>query len=161
MMTLLRAGLATALVILSSYAACAADKPYHRDDLTKAAIRLEDQIKADAGPVTKPVATLRREADAAFARNGQRVAMQSLGQVVALAPNDAANWLRLARAILQIRPGDARERAMLLGAGLSHQNMARSPPFAGAKGMSPQSRNQCLSSIFPQRAGSYGPLPGG
>jgi len=114
MLTQLRAGLTAALVILSSYSACAADKPYHRGDLAEAALRLEAQIKADAGPVTKPLATLRREADAAFARNDQRAGLQALGQIVAVAPGDTANWLRLARTILPIRSSDARERATLL-----------------------------------------------
>ncbi len=119
MLTLLRTGLIAALVLISSLSASslsafAADKPYHRDDLADAAVRLEGQIKADAGPVGKPLATLRREADAAFARNDQRSGMQLLGQIVAVAPADSANWLRLARTILQIRPADARERATLL-----------------------------------------------
>jgi uncharacterized protein YfaS (alpha-2-macroglobulin family) len=114
MLTQLRASLMAALMMISSSSAFCADKPYHRDDLASAAIRLEGQIKADAGPVAKPLATLRREADAAFARNDQRAGMQSLGQIVAVAPGDAANWLRLARTILQIRPSDARERATLL-----------------------------------------------
>ena len=115
MLTLLRACLMAALVCLSTLsAAAAADKPYHRDDLAEAAIRLEGQIKADAGPVAKPLATLRRDADAAFARNDQRLGMQLLGQIVAVAPTDIANWLRLARTILQIRPADSRERATLL-----------------------------------------------
>src|SRR6266853_2148059 len=114
MLTLMRAALTAALVIISSFSAVAADKPYHRDDLAEAAVRLEGQIKADAGPVAKPLATLRREADAAFARNDQRAGMQLLGQIVAVAPADTANWLRLARTILQIRPSDARERATLL-----------------------------------------------
>src|SRR6516225_116803 len=104
MLTWLRACLMAALVCVSTLSATAADKPYHRDDLADAAIRLEGQIKADAGPVAKPLATLRRDADAAFARNDQRLGMQLLGQIVAVAPADAANWLRLARTILQIRP---------------------------------------------------------
>src|SRR6202522_1245057 len=103
MLTLLRASLTAALVFISSLSAIAADKPYHRDDLAEAAIRLEGQIKADAGPVARPLATLRREADAAFARNDQRAGMQLLGQIVAVAPADTANWLRLAKTILQIR----------------------------------------------------------
>jgi alpha-2-macroglobulin len=114
MLTQLRAVLTATLVILSSFSAFAADKPYHRGDLADAAIRLEAQIRADAGTVTKPAATLRREADAAFARNDQRAGMQALGQVVAVAPGDSSTWLRLATTILQIRPGDARERATLL-----------------------------------------------
>jgi len=137
MLTRLRAGLTAALVILSSYSAFAADKPFHRDDLADAAIRLEGQIRADAGPVTKSVATLRREADAAFARNDQRAGMQALGQVVAVAPGDAANWLRLARTILQIRPSDARERATLLerattAAYIAYQRTSRSGDEADA-----------------------------
>src|SRR5215475_10185284 len=114
MLTQLRAGLTAVLVILSSYFACAADKPYHRDDLAEAAIRLEGQIKADAGRVAKPLPSLRRDADAALARNDLKGGMQVLGQIVAVAPGDAANWLRLSRAMLRTRPADDRERATLL-----------------------------------------------
>ena len=55
-------------------------------------------------------AQLRREADAAFQKNDFRGGMVLLGQLVATAPDDGANWLRLARAILQIRAADDRER---------------------------------------------------
>jgi alpha-2-macroglobulin len=114
MLALVRASLTAALVILSSISAFSADKPYHRDDLAEAAVRLEGQIKADAGTVAKPLATLRRDADAAFARNDQKGGMRALGQIIAVAPADSANWLRLARAVLQITPADDRERATLL-----------------------------------------------
>ena len=40
--------------------------------------------------------------------------MLVLGQIVTTAPNDATSWLRLARAVLQIRPRDDKDRAMLL-----------------------------------------------
>jgi alpha-2-macroglobulin len=113
MPSLLRAVLTAALVTALSVFAFAADKPYHRDDLADAAVRLEAQIKADAGPVVKPLATLHREADAAFAKSDQRTGMQLLGQIVAVAPGDAANWLRLARTIMQIRPADDRARTAL------------------------------------------------
>jgi len=103
-----------AAVIFSSVSAFSADKPYHRDDLAEAAVRLEGQIKADAGTVAKPLAALRRDADAAFARNDQKGGMRTLGQIVAVAPGDPANWLRISRAILQVRPADDRERATLL-----------------------------------------------
>jgi alpha-2-macroglobulin len=114
MFTWLRASLTAALVCLATLSAIAAEKAYRRDDLADSAIRLEAQIKADAGPVARPVAVLRRDADAAFARNDQRLGMQLLGQIVAVAPGDAANWLRLAKSILQIRPADSRERSTLL-----------------------------------------------
>ena len=114
MLALVRAACAAALVLLLSAPAIAADKPFQRGDLADAAIKLEAQIKAEAGQVTKPAAALRREADAAFQRNDFRGGMQILGQIVAVAPNDSANWLRLAKAVQQIRPSNDRERNLLL-----------------------------------------------
>ena len=40
--------------------------------------------------------------------------MALLGQIVAAAPNDSTTWLRLARTIMQIRPADDKEKALLL-----------------------------------------------
>jgi uncharacterized protein YfaS (alpha-2-macroglobulin family) len=114
MLALVRAAFAAALVPLLSISAFAADKPFKRDDLADAAIKLEAQIKAEAGQVTKPAAALRREADAAFQRNDFRSGMQILGQIVAVAPDDSANWLRLAKTVLQIRPSNDREKSLLL-----------------------------------------------
>src|SRR5262249_24936752 len=58
--------------------------------------------------------TLRSEAEAAFAKRDFRAGMQTLAQIVAVAPREAGNWLRLSRAILQIRTNDSREQATLL-----------------------------------------------
>ncbi|HZN30986.1 MAG TPA: alpha-2-macroglobulin, partial [Xanthobacteraceae bacterium] len=114
MLAFVRGAVAAALVLLLSAPAIAADKPFHRDDLADAAIKLEAQIKAEAGQVSKSAAALRREADAAFQRNDFRTGMQILGQIVAVAPDDSANWLRLAKTVLQIRPSNDRERNLLL-----------------------------------------------
>jgi uncharacterized protein YfaS (alpha-2-macroglobulin family) len=117
MITSLRAGLLAALIALScvfSSQIFAADKAFDRADLADAAIKLEAQIKADSGTVTKNAATLRREADAAFQKHDLRGGMQILGQLVTAAPNDAAAWLRLARTVSQIRPRDDKERAFFL-----------------------------------------------
>ena len=117
MLKLVRAGLAAALVALAFVPALAAGdagKAFQRSDLDEAAIKLEAQIKSDAGTVTKPLATLRKDADLAFQRNDLRTGMTVLGQIVAVAPNDAANWLRLARTVRQIRPRDDKEKALLL-----------------------------------------------
>jgi len=110
----IRAGFAGGLLAILSISAHAADKPFQRDDLADSAIRLEAQIKKDAGPVAKPAAALRREADAAFQKSDFRAGMQLLGQIAAVAPDDVANWLKLARTIRQITPSDDRERTMLL-----------------------------------------------
>ena len=53
MFNTVRAGLAAALVALAVIPALAADKPFKRADLDDAAIKLEAQIKSDAGAVTK------------------------------------------------------------------------------------------------------------
>src|SRR5665213_1782697 len=118
MFTSVRAGFsgvfAAALIALAVLPSAAADKAFKRGDLDDAAIKLEAQIKSDAGTVTKPAATLRHDADAAFQKNDFRTGMTVLGQLVAVAPTDATNWLRLARTVLQIRARDDRERALLL-----------------------------------------------
>ena len=114
MLAFVRGAVAAALVLFLSAPAIAADKPFHRDDLADAAIKLEAQIKAEAGQVSKSAAALRREADAAFQRNDFRTGMQILGQIVAVASDDSANWLRLAKTVLQIRPSNDRERNLLL-----------------------------------------------
>ncbi|MEA2991374.1 MAG: alpha-2-macroglobulin, partial [Alphaproteobacteria bacterium] len=114
MLALVRAGLIAALAVLVFVPASAADKAFHRDDLADAAVRLEGEIKSEAARPGKAAAALRQDADAAFERKDFRAGIQLLGQAVAVSPNDGATWLRLARSILQIRPTDDRERALLL-----------------------------------------------
>src|SRR5476651_716141 len=114
MFTSVRFGLAAALLALALIPAAAADKAYQRKDLDDAAIKLEAQIKSDAGIVTKQAAALRRDADAAFQKNDFRTGMTVLGQAVTAEPTDAASWLRLSRTVLQIKPRDDKERALLL-----------------------------------------------
>jgi uncharacterized protein YfaS (alpha-2-macroglobulin family) len=108
------AGLVAALIALAALPAFAADKAFTRKDLDAAAIKLEAQIKTDAGTVTKSAAVLRRDADAAFAKKDFRTGMLVLSQLVTAAPADATSWLRLATTVLQIKPRDDRERALLL-----------------------------------------------
>jgi len=91
-----------------------AEPAFQRNDLDDAAVRLEAQIKTDAGQITKPVAQLRREMDEAFRRNDFRGGLQLLSQIVTAEPDDAASWLRLARSVSQIRPANDRERTLLL-----------------------------------------------
>ena len=92
----------------------AADKAFKRDDLADSAIKLEAQIKSEAGPVAKSTATLRTDADAAFKRLDFRTGLQILGQIAATTPEDSANWLRLAKTIFQIRSASSSEQTFLL-----------------------------------------------
>ncbi len=65
MFSLIRAGVFAALVTLASIfcaaMSVAADKPFERADLAEAAIKLEAQIKSEAGAAGKPLAQIRRE----------------------------------------------------------------------------------------------------
>jgi alpha-2-macroglobulin len=92
----------------------AADKAFKRDDLADAAIKLEAQIKSEAGPINKTAATLRTDADAAFKRNDFRSGLKILGQIAAAAPEDSGNWLRLARTIFLIFPANSTEQTFLM-----------------------------------------------
>ena len=108
------AATAAMCLVIAAFSANAADKPFQNSELAQSAMTIEAQIKADAGTPTKPVEQLRRDAAAAFSRNDFRAGMALLGQIVAAAPNDAATWLRLSQTIMQIRPANDSERALLL-----------------------------------------------
>src|SRR5580700_3474729 len=111
---ILCATLSFALISAGLPAAQAADKPFKRDDLADSAIKLEAQIKSEAGAVNKSTAALKGDADAAFRRNDFRTGLQILGQIAATAPEDSGNWQRLARTIFQIRPANSSEQTFLL-----------------------------------------------
>jgi hypothetical protein len=110
MIGLVRAISVCAALALGLVSASAADKAFKRDDLADSAVRLEAQIKTEAGIINKTAATLKSDTDAAFRRNDLRGVLQLLGQTAAVAPEDSGNWLRLAKTVFQIRPADNRER---------------------------------------------------
>src|SRR5258708_27885824 len=113
MIGLVRAATLCATLALGLVTAQAADKAFKRDDLADSAIKLEAQIKSEAGPVAKTNATLKTDADAAFKRSDFRTGLQILGQIAATTPEDSGNWLRLARTIFQIRPAHSSEPTFL------------------------------------------------
>src|SRR6202047_780887 len=113
MIGLVRAATLCAALVLGLVSAQAADKAFRRDDLADSAIKLEAQIKSEAGPVAKTTATLKTDADAAFRRSDFRSGLQILGQIAAVAPEDSGNWLRLARVIFQIVPNNSSEQTFL------------------------------------------------
>jgi alpha-2-macroglobulin len=114
MIGLVRAVALCATLAFGLVSAEAADKAFKRDDLADQAIKLEAQIKSEAGPVAKSGAALRSDADAAFRRNDFRTGLQILGQIAATSPEDGANWLKLAHTIFQIRPANPTEQTFLM-----------------------------------------------
>ncbi|MDO9298374.1 alpha-2-macroglobulin [Bradyrhizobium sp.] len=114
MIGLIRAAVLCATLALGLVTAQAADKAFKRDDLQDSAVKLEAQIKSEAGAVAKSSATLKTDADAAFKRSDFRTGLQILGQIAATSPEDSGNWLRLSRAIFQIWPKNSSEGTFLL-----------------------------------------------
>src|ERR1700755_2343437 len=114
MIGLVRAVTFCATLAFGLVSAQAADKAFKRDDLADSAIKLEAQIKSEAGPVSKSGASLRSDADVAFKRADFRTGLQILGQIAATTPDDSANWLKLARTIFQIKPSNPSEGTFLL-----------------------------------------------
>ncbi|TKW71924.1 MAG: hypothetical protein DI543_27610, partial [Bradyrhizobium icense] len=114
MIGLVRAAAFCAMLALGLNSAFAADKSFKRDDLADSAIKLEAEIKKEAGPIAKTTATLKTDADAAFKRNDFRTGLDLLGKIAVSAPEDSGNWLRLARTIFQIRPVNSTEQTFLL-----------------------------------------------
>jgi len=114
MIGLVRAATLCAALALGLVTAEAADKAFKRDDLADSALKLEAQIKSEAGSIAKSAASLRTDADAAFKRSDFRTGLQIIGQIAATAPDDSGNWLRLARVIFQIQPKNPSEQTFLL-----------------------------------------------
>jgi hypothetical protein len=114
MIGLVRAATLCAALALGLVTAHAADKAFKRDDLGDSALKLEAQIKSEAGPLVRSGAGLRTDADTAFKRSDFRTGLQILGQIAATAPDDSVNWLRLARVIFQILPKNSSEQTFLL-----------------------------------------------
>ena len=114
MIGLVRAAILCATLALGLVEAQAADKAFKRDDLADSAVKLEAQIKSEAGAVAKSNATLKTDADAAFKRSDFRSGLQILGQIAVTSPDDSGNWLRLSRVIFQIWPKNSSEQTFLL-----------------------------------------------
>ena len=141
MSVLMRATIAILLTLTSAFAAVAADKPYHRDDLADAAIRLEAQIKADAGTRQATGAT-QAGCRRALSRNDFRAAVRCSGRSCGGAER-SAKWLRLARTIMQIRPANARKSAAARSC--LHGGLYRlsAQPRTGPKRRTPCAARQC------------------
>src|ERR1700749_3080193 len=101
------APLSLGLISAGLPSAQAADKPFKRDDLADSAIKLEAQIKSEAGAVNKLAAALKTQADAAFKRNDFRTGLKILGEIAVAAPDDSGNWPRLARTIFLVWPANS------------------------------------------------------
>jgi uncharacterized protein YfaS (alpha-2-macroglobulin family) len=91
-----RAGLFAALFVFATASSPAAEKTFQDDALDDAAITLEADLKEDAGAVDEPLAKLKQEADALLKRQDLEGAANIYMQIVAIAPDDAKAWRKLA-----------------------------------------------------------------
>ena len=102
-----RAGLVAALFVFATAPltpAQSAEKTFQDPALDDEAIKLEADLKDEAGTVAKPVIALKKDADAALKKNDIESAANIYVQVVTVAPNDSQAWRRLADLWLKIPP---------------------------------------------------------
>lgn len=81
-------------------------KTFARQDLVEAARRLQALLLRERGPLPKPAAQLRRDADAALAAGDARTAAEIYSRLAQATPADAGAWQRLSRALSRIKPND-------------------------------------------------------
>jgi uncharacterized protein YfaS (alpha-2-macroglobulin family) len=100
-----RAGLFAALFVFVAAPLTqvqSAEKTLQDAALDDAAIKLEADLKDEAGTVEKPVIALKKGADAALKKGDLDTAANLYVQIVSVAPNDAQAWRRLADLWLKI-----------------------------------------------------------
>jgi alpha-2-macroglobulin len=105
----LRAGLFAALFVFTATpltSVQSAEKTLQDAALNDAAIKLEADLKDEAGTVEKPFITLRKDADAALRKGDVESAADIYVQIVSVAPNDATAWRRLADLWIKIPATD-------------------------------------------------------
>jgi alpha-2-macroglobulin len=117
MFALLRTGLIAAAFCLAfspsftASPAFAAGPTYQSDQLDDAAVKLEAELKREAGTVSQPVASLEQQAQAALATNDFADAASIYAKIVTAAPNDGENWRHLADVLLRSNPQSDDDKA--------------------------------------------------
>lgn len=81
-------------------------KTYAPQELVEAARRLQALLQRERGPLPKPAAQLRKDADAALTAGDARTAADLYGKLALASPGDAGLWQRLSRALSRIKPND-------------------------------------------------------
>jgi tetratricopeptide (TPR) repeat protein len=135
-----RAGLIAALFVFAAAPLTPvfpAEKTFQSADLDDAAIKLEADLKDEAGTVEKPVITLRQDADAALGSGNIEGAADIYVKIVTVAPNDVQAWRRLADLWLKIQApvqDDAAEFAerATTAAYVAYQRATNAPDEANA-----------------------------
>ena len=104
-----RAGLIAALFLFVTAPltpVTAAEKSFQDASLDDSAIKLQAELKDEAGTVDKPVTTLKKDADAALKTGDLEDAADIYVQIVTAAPNDVRAWRRLADLWLKLPTSD-------------------------------------------------------
>src|SRR5262249_13696066 len=83
-----------------------AEKSFQDATLDDDVIKLEADLKDEAGTVEKPLIALKKDADAAIEKDDLETAANIYVQVVTVAPNDVQVWRRLADLWLKIPTTD-------------------------------------------------------
>ncbi len=104
MLVALRAGLIAALCFVAFTPASSAEKSFKNSSLDNAAITLEAEVQDQAGAIEKPVTALKKDADTDLKNGNLEGAVDIYTEIVAVAPDDAQAWRRLANILIAIPP---------------------------------------------------------
>ncbi len=88
-------------------------RAFQRDDLAEQARRFEASIATKQASDTRPIADIRRDADAAATRGDFRAAARAWEQIALRSGTDSAPWVRYSQALGGIRTNEWREREQL------------------------------------------------
>ncbi|MEP9355278.1 alpha-2-macroglobulin [Xanthobacter sp. KR7-65] len=84
----------------------ASQKTFQRSDLIAGARRYERLLRREATAPTQPLDKVRRDAAQAMQRNDARAAAELYASLALAQAQDSPTWLRLARALAAIKPGE-------------------------------------------------------
>lgn len=88
-------------------------RAFQRDDLAEQARRFEASIATKQASDTRPIADIRRDADAAATRGDFRAAARFWEAIALRSGTDSAPWVRYSQALGGVRTNDWRERQQL------------------------------------------------
>jgi uncharacterized protein YfaS (alpha-2-macroglobulin family) len=136
-----RAGFVAALFVFVSTLASAADKAFQDDALDDAVITLEANLENKAGTVELPVIKLKEQAAAQLRTQDLESAANTYVQIVAVAPDDALAWHRLADIWLAIPPDESDDGSV------RYENARTAAYIAYQRAMTPKAEAAALATL--------------
>ena len=106
-LALLVLGFTLGPVSTPAFAQKAADKPYVREDMASDAIHLDEKLRKENTPLSRPLALAAKEVADQIGKGDGAGAVKTAGRAIAANPKDSAAWLLYAKtAAIALQPDD-------------------------------------------------------